>query len=193
MRTVCCAMLGAALLGGCGQGSGSAEAASADDYASAEAVLAEVAVDPWAEQRAREQARITAENGCVEQVIQKDFATEAYGEDPGRVTAMRAIVLTDCPAEFQVAYVKHIQAWEKYYRIKQGLRDLDTGDNLGGAALVDFVGGVLGFSPGAIGDHIDAIKLLERERNAASQEVSDTYEIVTTLARSRGVAIPTNG
>jgi hypothetical protein len=138
----------------------------------------------------QERQRQLAEFSCIERVIQADLATEPYGDTIERPAAMRAISMEGCPPEFQIAYVQHIQAWEKSVRIKAALRQLDTGDNFGGAFLTDLVGGALGVQTRAIDSHIDAIETLERERTTAGQEITDTYEVVTTLARNRGVVIP---
>lgn len=178
------------LLASCGQGGDRA----GSDYSSTSGEPVTPLVDPnaaaMAAAAAQEQQRQATEFTCIERVIHADLATEPYGSTMDRPAAMRAINMQGCPAEFQVAYVQHIQAWEKSVRIKAALQQLDTGDNFGGAFLTDLVGGALGVQTRAIGSHIDAIETLQRERTIASQEINDTYEVVTTLARNRGVVIP---
>lgn len=179
----------ALLLAACGQGGdqgGSYDSPPAEPVAP----LVDPNVAAMAAAAEQERQRQATEFNCIERVIRADLATEPYGETTDRPAAMRAISMLGCPSEFQVAYVEHIQAWEKSVRIKAALRQLDTGDNFGGAFLTDLVGGALGVQTRAIGSHIDAIDTLQRERTIAGQEINDTYEVVTTLARNRGVVIP---
>lgn len=185
---VACVLVG---LTGCGPGSAPNPADEYSDGAMQVAEMPPPSVDPYAEERARRQAMTQTENACIERVLREDLNTASFGYDAGRAPAMRAIDMTGCPSDFQVAYVRHAQAWDKYIRIRTALRTLDTGENFGGAALADFVGGALGFQAGAIENHVDAVNALTKEQDVANQEISDTYEIVTTMARARGLSVPT--
>lgn len=177
----------ALLLAGCGQGG--------DDGGTGQGPSFEVGPveDPnavaLAAMQAQEEARLAAEFDCMDRVLRADKAVPV-SYMPDQTAAMRAISTEGCPAEFQVAYVTHVQAWEKTIRIDAAIRQLDTGGNLGSAFLAEIVGEALGVQSGAIESHFEALQTLRRERGVASQQISDTFEIVTTLARNRGVTIP---
>jgi hypothetical protein len=124
---------------------------------------------------------------AIEKALQQDSLT---GTDPTMEHAanMRKIDLSDCPPEFRVAYMKHIEAWEEAAKVRQAKTELDNQADAAAAA------GVLAtlFDSNATpwNDHLRAEQEVQRLDVLASADIHSTWETLEQIASKYGAQVP---
>lgn len=111
-------------------------------------------------------------------------------QDPIQISAgMREIDLSHCPRDFAVAYVAHIQAWEKSAQIYGALKKLNSEDSYIDVLKTQAWQSILGINASAIRDAVDADRLLREALVRASNDVHNTYNQVELIATSYGATL----
>jgi hypothetical protein len=119
---------------------------------------------------------------ALEAALQADQQTSGYGMSSGRVTAMRAIDLSQTPADFREAYLEHIFAWERRVRADQAWKSLNTEQNNRDTLAGGVVCALLDCNTNPIDSRLEAEERLKQEIQAASQEISATFQEVQRVA-----------
>jgi hypothetical protein len=89
--------------------------------------------------------------------------------------SFQGIDVTDCPADFRMAYQDHINAWQE----SAGA----YANNTGGAAFVEGLAAGFTGDPGYIGQ-------AAQQANYATQQINNSYYTLTQIAAQYGARIP---
>ncbi|HYI63259.1 MAG TPA: hypothetical protein VEW71_00085 [Allosphingosinicella sp.] len=123
---------------------------------------------------------------AIEAVLVVDRQTSGHGNQPSRVTAMRAIDLSATPTDFRQAFLEHVFAWERRVRAQQAWTQLtsrgDEGEILVGGILCE----VLACPENPIANRLDAEARLQQEMRTADGEIGATYREVQRIAVHHG-------
>jgi hypothetical protein len=171
---ILCLGAGCLLSAGCSNstttGSGKADAGRSGDSKAAE------------EERARK---------SIERVLAADKGTTAGATSVAQVVnRMRAIDTAGCPNDFRAAYLAHIHAWEMMADVEKDAIALKA-DSESGATLVEsFIRGFLGDPFGKANEIQAAQTQLQRNYQAANQQIKSTFHRVEEVAVLHGVTLP---
>jgi hypothetical protein len=124
---------------------------------------------------------------AIEQALHEDALT---GTDPtpSHTSNMRTIDLSDCPPEFRVAYMEHIEAWEELVKVSQAKNELDS--EADAAAAAGFLSTLFSMNTTPWRDHVRAEAEVQRLGVAATADVHSTWETVEQIASKYGAQVP---
>ena len=144
-------------------------------------------------------AAIATSSGCgrnaaarsIEVVLKADAVTTQGAKSvTDVVNNMRSIDLTNCPNDFRVAYVTHIHAWEALAAVEQKAISLESDANSGAAMAESFIRGFFGDPFGKSAELFAAQTQLQRDAQAASLSIKQTFETVEVIAVGHGAKMP---
>lgn len=129
---------------------------------------------------------------AIEAVLQKD-ATASQGTTTVAdiLRNMRKIDTSECPANFRSAYLGHLQAWEAGVELQQRVDAFNAEREGAGDMIEGFIRGALGDPAGKYNEVREAGDQLNREMQAARNELRSTYGRVEQVAVSYGARLPT--
>ena len=160
------------------------------------------------EQALAEQRRLDEQNKQEEQrrqVEQKILYAEAItillkedskanstsnGDYTATATKMRMINYNNCPRDFAVAYVKHIQAWEYAAKIQKALETLRSDDNVKGTLFLSLLSSITESEFTPLQDALEAENELKKYQDLASTEIKTTWNDIELLTISYGGTLP---
>ena len=164
--------------------------AAAEDTRAAEAAAAAAA---RAAQRIAEAATAAERERLrtgIEVALQQDRGAGQLGSDSATASAMRAIDVSNTPAEFQAAYVTHIHAWEDVARLRAAWKRFDTDEKNGKVLLVGFACAMVDCPATPIADRIEAEQEYNRQLGAGRARISVSFHEVERVAASYGAQLP---
>jgi len=128
---------------------------------------------------------------AITTLIQQDSlnAVVNKGDYTAIAAGMRQLDLSQCPRDFAVAYVAHMQAWEHEAEIQQAiavLNDDDTNKKVAGAVVIEKA---LGADHTAYDDINAEKRALKDKANEADSIISTSYDKVEQVAVSYGVTL----
>jgi len=126
----------------------------------------------------------------IEVALQQDRGAGQLGSDSATASAMRAIDVSNTPAEFQAAYVTHIHAWEDVARLRAAWKRFDTDEKNGKVLLVGFVCAMVDCPATPIADRVEAEQEYNRQLSAARARISVSFHEVERVAASYGAQLP---
>ena len=101
---------------------------------------------------------------------------------------MRGVDTSSCPNDFRAAYLSHIQAWEVLAEVEQKARKLKNESESARAFVEAFVRGLIMDPFGKANEMRAAENALEREAQAAKQQVMTTLNQVEQCALAYGAS-----
>jgi hypothetical protein len=135
--------------------------------------------------------KIQVNVGAVESVLKKDATTGTGATSVAEVvTRMRAIYTSDCPNDFRAAYLAHIQAWEAMAEVEQQASAFKSDREGAGDFVEGFVRGFLGDPLGKANEIRDAQTQLQRNYQAAREQVRQSFNQVQQIAVAYGAELP---
>ena len=128
----------------------------------------------------------------IESVLVQDSTTGSGASSVSEVvTRMHAIDTSGCPSDFQSAYLAHVHAWESMAQVEQQVKAFKAEREGWGDFVEGAVRGFLGDPLGKANEIQNAQNELQREYQAASQDVKQTFHRVQELAVHYGAKLPT--
>lgn len=126
---------------------------------------------------------------AIESVLEQDSKTETIYDDSSVknylysvsnvVSNMRKIDLSDCPTEFQAAYIAHTDAWEKRLLVAQKIKAYDDRCNFE-AFLRDF-SGVSG-TPAEAAEAAEELQIIKAWDSKVTDAINSTWNEVLAVA-----------
>lgn len=125
----------------------------------------------------------------LEQVLRKD---DAAGQSTSatsweRITAMRAIDVSQCPDDFRVGYFNHITAWEDSVRGRAALTQWRSNDHAGKVLAEQFICSLLNCSKSPLDAANERDQQLVGYVESAGVRIRDTWREVERIAVGYGV------
>jgi TPR repeat protein len=135
-----------------------------------------------------QKAKIQAE---IQSVLREHVATLARTTTIQQVvTGLRAIDTSDCPTDFRVAYIDHIQAWEEIADVEQKLKRHSAQNDSVVPYLEAIVRGFMG-DPFGKSDEVKAdINKIDANVEAAQKKLKQTLNYVERVAITHGATMP---
>lgn len=134
---------------------------------------------------------VLEQNASISQTLQGDSTSP---KDYFRmvVSIMRSIDLSDCPADFQIAYRNHINATEKLIPILQQQEDLGGFGNVTKSVIIGVISGLTGHFELAIENFLENVYAsdeLSQAAQAVSKEIDLTAKTFLQIAQKYHVDI----
>ena len=102
------------------------------------------------------------------------------------VERMRSINLSDCPEDFQDAYLRHIEAWSKAIPLIEAAEEMNGSENLLKNIIIGFVGGYTGqfhLVADKIMSDINTCNDLKAAVQLVDAEIKNTFHEVLRIAQ----------
>jgi hypothetical protein len=127
----------------------------------------------------------------IRSVLEQDRATSTSSSSIADIAAkMRAIDLSNCPADFQDAYIAHTQDWERLANWEQQAIGFNKNYVSGGAMVESMVRGFLGDPFGKTNEGFAEQNRLQAIHQQLNTEIQRSFQQVELVARKHGVALP---
>lgn len=127
---------------------------------------------------------------AIERVLAEDSHTaDNFTTVEDVVQRMRAIDISQCPTDFQQAYIAHIGAWEKMLLVEWEARQWKERYDSDDAMVEAFLRGLV-FDFGIIGESEEARNRVLAMYQKASQDIQSTFSRVQQIAVGYGARLP---
>lgn len=141
----------------------------------------------------------TMDANAIETVLEKDAkagniyldsssATRYLSSMNARVSNMRIIDLSDCPSEFQIAYVAHVGAWQKQLIVAKEIKTFDDRYNSFSGFFEAFLRGMV-FDFGISKECAEELRIIKEHESEALNAISSTWNKVLAVAIKYGVNV----
>lgn len=131
------------------------------------------------------------ERESIERVLQVDAGCVPGARSVAEVVGrMRAIATAGCPADFRVAYLAHLHAWELLADVEREAANFRAEANEDGVLIESFLRGLLGDPLGKANELRAAQTELQRHYQTAQQQIKQTFHRVEEVAVLHGASLP---
>jgi hypothetical protein len=135
--------------------------------------------------------RESSDTTHIVSVLEQDATTNAGAQTVAEVVArMRVIELTGCPNDFRAVYLAHIHAWESMADVEREAIAFKAESEAGAVIVESFIRGFLGDPFGKANEITAAQNQLQRNYQAASKQVRESFRRVEEIAVAHGANLP---
>jgi len=141
---------------------------------------------------------VAAITGCesIQNMLYKSATEKALHEDSltGKLTtedhvaAMRKVDLSGCPVDFNVAYVKYIEAWEQAAKVQKAKAELDN--DADAAAAAGALATLFGSDETPWSDHLQAEARIAQMTLDANNQINSDWDGIKQVAAKYGAQVP---
>jgi hypothetical protein len=124
---------------------------------------------------------------AIEKALHEDSLTGKLPTDD-HVAAMRKVDLSGCPSDFNVAYVKYIEAWEQAAKIQKAKTELDNDSDA--AAAAGALATLFGSDETPWSDHVQAEARIGEMTQDANDQISSDWDSIEQIAAKYGAQVP---
>eukprot|EP00456_Euglypha_rotunda_P059501 TRINITY_DN496_c1_g5_i1.p1 TRINITY_DN496_c1_g5~~TRINITY_DN496_c1_g5_i1.p1 ORF type:complete len:181 (-),score=30.59 TRINITY_DN496_c1_g5_i1:672-1214(-) len=126
----------------------------------------------------------------IERVLEQDaIAYQSSTAVEQYVGRLKTIDTLDCPRDFKVGFLAHVQAWEQVAAIEKRTIKFSEDANSTSTMVESFFRGMLGDFSGKFNEMTLAQNQLKAEYDSAALEVRQTWNQVEKLAVSHGAKL----
>ena len=124
---------------------------------------------------------------AIEKALHEDSLT---GKDPSddHVAAMRKVDLSGCPQDFNVAYVKYIEAWQLAAKVQKAKAELDN--EADAAAAGGILATLFGSDETPWSDHLQAEARIAQLNLDAVSQIQSSWNTIGEVAAKYGAQLP---
>lgn len=124
---------------------------------------------------------------AIEKALQMDLLTGTHATSE-HTHGMRSIDLSDCPADFRVAYMAHIHAWDEAAAVMAANDKLNSNED--SDAIAGGLAAIFGSDATPWQDHLNAKENIGRLAAQADADIKSTFNQVELLAAAYGAKVP---